>query len=117
MSARDYDYLRMTNEFLASGETFISPTVSFSRSYNGITVKFKLNNGTISMLEQVVLSNGHRAMLAKQLYPDMPHVKGIKWSEDFAYFKAEGVQVNIGLGKGRALEIFNRNIINFEKVD
>ena len=117
MSAADYDYLRMTGELPASGETCISPAVSFSRGYNGITVKFELNNGTTSMLEQIGLSNGHRAMLAKQLYPDMPYVANIKWTEDFAYFKAEGAQINIGLGKGRALETFNRNIIGFEKVD
>ncbi len=39
------------------------------------------------------------------------------WTEDYAFFNAEGDQINIGLGKGKALEIFNSNISIFEKVD
>ena len=41
------------------------------------------------------------------------------WKTNNALFKTEGgnyniEQVNIGLGKGKALETFNENIINFE---
>ena len=32
-----------------------------------------------------------------------------------AFFKGEGTQTNIGLGKGKALEIFNSNIIYFKR--
>ena len=34
-----------------------------------------------------------------------------------AFFKAEGPQINIGLGKGKALEIFNSNIFKFRQVE
>ena len=116
MSKSDYDYLRMTGELPATGETFISPTKAFSRDYDGVMVRFELNNGTTSMLEKIGLSNGDRAMLAREVYQDMPYVSGVKWSEDFAFFKAEGSQINIGLGKGKALEIFNSNISTYNKV-
>ena len=117
MSQADYDYLRMTGELPATGETFISPTKSFSSDYDGVMVRFELNGGTTSALEKVGLSNGDRAKLAREVYPDMPYVSGVKWTEDYAFFKAEGDQINIGLGKGKALEIFNSNISIFEKVD
>ena len=116
MSPSDYDYLRMTGELPATGETFISPTKSFSGDYDGVTVKFELNKGTVSLLEQIGLSNGDRATLAKKMYPQMPYVSGVKWTENYAFFKAEGSQINIGLGKGNALEIFNSNINSYKKV-
>lgn len=103
MNQSDYDYLGMTGELPSTGETFVSPTKSFSSDYDGVMVKFELNNGTTSMLEKIGLSNGDRAMLAKEVYPDMPYVSGVKWTENFAFFKAEGSQINIGLGKGKAL--------------
>lgn len=37
-------------------------------------------------------------------------------NENAALFKGEGNQINIGLGQGKGLEIFNSNINNFEKV-
>lgn len=106
MSQSDYDYLRMTGELPATRETFISPTKAFSSDYDRVMVRFELNNGTTSMLEKIGLSNGDRAPLAKEIYPNMPHVSGVKWTENFAFFKAEGEQINIGLGKGKALEVF-----------
>ncbi|MBQ7065704.1 MAG: hypothetical protein IJN92_02690 [Lachnospiraceae bacterium] len=80
-------------------------------------VRFELNNGTTSLLEEIGLSNGDRSRLAREIYPNMPYVSGTKWTENFAFFKAEGSQINIGLGKGKALEIFNSNISKFEKVE
>ena len=68
MSQSDYDFLRMTGELPSTGETFISPTKSFSCDYDGVMVKFELNSGTTSMLEEIGLSNGDRAMLAKKVY-------------------------------------------------
>ena len=114
MSEEDYDYLRLTGELPATSETFISPTESYSRNYSGVTVEFELTSGTTSELESIGLRNNAR--LAKETYPDMESVSGIKWTEDYAFFKAEGDQINIGLGKGKALEIFNSNILNFTKL-
>ena len=116
MSQADYDYLRMTGELPSTGETMISPTQAFSSNYDGVMVRFELNKGTTSALENIGLSNGDRAILARTVYPDMPYVSGIKWTEGYAFFKAEGNQINIGLGKGKALEIFNSNIKSYEVV-
>lgn len=38
------------------------------------------------------------------------------WSTSNALFKGEGTQINIGLGKGSALDIFNNNIIDFRVI-
>lgn len=43
------------------------------------------------------------------------------WIQESTLFKIEGTklgtsQVNIGLGKGKGVEIFNENIINFQIV-
>ena len=45
----------------------------------------------------------------------------MRWTENHALFKTEGneygmAQINIGLGKGTALEVFNQNIIAFEVI-
>lgn len=113
MSQSDYDYLRMTGELPATGETFISPTELFSSNYDGITVEFELNNGTTeSLLEIGVGNNSGQAVKDFGTLP--PVTKG--WGEDSAFFKGEGTQTNIGLGKGKALEIFNSNIIGFKEV-
>ena len=46
---------------------------------------------------------------------DMPTVsKG--WTSNNALFKGEGDQFNIGLGKGKALDIFNSNIVEYKVV-
>ncbi|WHY84549.1 hypothetical protein QNH39_18040 [Neobacillus novalis] len=41
-------------------------------------------------------------------------IKG--WTSNHAYFKGEGDQINIGLGRGAALDIFNKNIIDCNMV-
>lgn len=53
--------------------------------------------------------------LTSEAYPEMPLVsKG--WMGTSAYFKGEGVQINIGLGRGTALDIFNDAIMGLEEV-
>ena len=109
MSQADYDYLRMTGELPATNETFISPTYSFSSDYDGITVEFELRKGTTNSLLDIGVADQ-----AIRDYGVLPQVsKG--WTENNAFFKGEGTQTNIGLGKGKALEIFNSNIINFKR--
>lgn len=50
----------------------------------------------------------------------MKSVKDVnKWMETNALFKTEGSQIkmkqiNIGLGNGKALKLFNDNIVKFE---
>jgi len=113
MSQEHYESLQKTKKVSATSETFISPTKSFSEDYKGVTVKLDVNDGTTAKLEQIGVKDSSKRTRVK--YPEMPGVsKG--WAGENALFKAEGNQINIGLGKGKALETFNENISSFEKV-
>lgn len=113
MSQEDYDQLLLTGELPSTSETFISPTQSFSGNYEGITVKFEVKACATNSLKAIGVSN-NTAQSIKD-YGVMQQVqKG--WNVNNAFFKGEGLQTNIGLGQGKAREIFNSNIIGFEKV-
>lgn len=47
--------------------------------------------------------------------PQLPEVRP-RWGRSNALFKPEGDQVNIGLGRGAALDIFNDSIRGFETI-
>ena len=114
ISSEHYEELSKTNRVLGTGKTTTSPTLDFSEKYEGYLVQFKVKRGTIKQLEKIgVAARNHREIL--RLYPSLG--KDIApWSEEFARFKLERNQVNIALGKGRALELFNDNIIEFKLV-
>lgn len=113
MSEEQYDILRMTGKVQPTGETFIFPTQSFSDNYDGVMVEIHVKSGITNQLETIGVKNNSN--LTNNKYPDMPNVeKG--WTTNSAQFKGEGNQINIGLGKGKGLEIFNSNIIDFQKV-
>ena len=113
MNQDDYDYLRMTGELPATRETFISPTQSFSSNYDGITVRFELNAGTTDSLLNIGVSNNSKQAIKD--FGALPQVSS-GWNVNNAYFKGEGLQTNIGLGLGKALEIFNSNILSFKPI-
>ena len=116
MKQEDYDYLQLTGEVKATGETFISPTKSFSEDYDGVLVEFTTNPGTKSALEQIGVRDNSN--LTGIFYPNMPGVSSVEgWTINNAYFKGEGTQINIGLGKGAGLETFNINIIGFKRLN
>jgi len=119
MRKTDLETLKSTGKLTASSETFTSPTLSYIKNvgYNGTIVKFQMKTGTIEKLVKIGVRNdsGEKMMLN---FSKMNRVKK-GWTTNNALFKTEGgnyniEQVNIGLGKGKALEIFNENIINFE---
>ena len=113
MSEADYQQLVATGKLPATSETFISPTQSFSEDYTGALVKFNMEPGTTSALEGVGVRDASAA--TQVAYPDMPAVsKG--WTSQNAFFKGEGDQINIGLGKGTALDTFNKGIQGFERI-
>lgn len=114
MSEAHYKVLTETGRLSATSETFISPTQGFSEDYQGVLVKFKMQPGTRSSLEQIGVRDASAATGAE--YPDMPTV-GKGWTRNNAFFKGEGADhINIGLGKGKALSTFNDNIAGFDKV-
>ncbi|MCU6433692.1 Ig-like domain-containing protein [Undibacterium sp. Jales W-56] len=111
MSKEHYEQLVATGKVPATAETFISPTKQFSQAYDGVLVQFNMKPGALSALESIGVRDA--SVLAKGTYGDMSLVsKG--WSSSNAFFKAEGTQINIGLGKGTALETFNSYIKNFQ---
>ena len=79
-----------------------------------VQFKVKKEGGAVKQLEKNgIAARNHREVLRP--YPSLG--KDIaSWSEEFARFKLERNQVNIALGKGRALELFNDNIIEFKLV-
>ncbi|WP_234014338.1 RHS repeat-associated core domain-containing protein, partial [Cronobacter dublinensis] len=114
MSHEDYEYLRATGKLRGTSETFISPRRAFSENYEGVLVRFHLKTDALEQLKGIGVKDS--SILTKLTYPDMPDVsKG--WKDLNAFFKAEGDQINIGLGKGKALDIFNEGIYKFERLN
>ncbi|WP_312429677.1 hypothetical protein [Lacrimispora sp.] len=113
MSKADYETLLSTGKIPATGETFISPTQSFSQGYDGVIIEFQVKAGTTNALESIGLRDVSNLTSAQ--YPNMPGVLS-GWGSNNALFKGEGIQINIGLGKGSALDIFNNNITGFKVV-
>ena len=125
VSASDYQHLLNTGQLRATSETFTSPSLEYIKAIgyggDGHVLKFYVDKGTLKALEGIGVRNDGATKLMGY-YPDMPHVTTVtKWTENNAMFKTEGSalgmeQVNIGLGKGTALEIFNSNLKAFEVV-
>jgi hypothetical protein len=113
MSDEHFASLKATGRVQATKETFISPTAGFSAAYDGTLVRFTVRPGTGEALGAVGVRDTSK--LATQRFPGMPLVsKG--WASSSAFFKGEGTQINIGLGRGPALNIFNEAIMGFEEV-
>ncbi|OEK08058.1 hypothetical protein A8C32_16520 [Flavivirga aquatica] len=113
MSAKDFSVFAKTGKVPATSETFISPTRAFSEAYEGILVEIKVKKGTLDALRKIGVGDGTN--LVKQSVGDLPKVsKG--WTEAKAFFKKEGSQVNVGLGKGEALKTFNENIVGAKAI-
>ena len=101
-----------TGRMPAGTETFISPTRAFAETYNGVLFKITVNKGTTDQLLTIGVRN---PTTFPHPYGFLPLVqKG--WKTKNAFFKFETNQVNIGLGsgRGRAMGVFNNNIIDFK---
>jgi hypothetical protein len=112
MTETDYAQFLETGAIPPTGETFVSPSLGYASEYEGVTVQFNVASGTTDQLLGIgVRSPG----LTQAPYGSLDLVP-TGWGSDFAYFKLEGGVVNIGLGQGPALEIFNSNIVSFSVV-
>ncbi|MBD78742.1 MAG: hypothetical protein CL840_07470 [Crocinitomicaceae bacterium] len=101
-----------TGKMPAGTETFISSSKAFASGYEGTIFRINLKPSTISQLEGIGVRNAASGHPMSQL----PLVsKG--WKSTNAFFKVEGTQLNIGLGNGKALDIFNSGIKSFKKVN
>ncbi|MFP1860438.1 RHS repeat-associated core domain-containing protein, partial [Lonsdalea quercina] len=115
MSPDDFAHLQQTGKLRPTFETFISPTQSFSEGYEGILVRFELKEGTTNLLKEIGVKDMSKVTRGLS---DMPFVNTLEdgWKASHAYFKGERGQLNIGLGNGRALDIFNSGIEKFNKI-
>lgn len=116
MSEDHFQTLQNGGGLSATGETFTSPTQGFSEDYEGVLVKFTVKPGTRAALAAIGVRDNSRATRAR--YPNMPNISTVKgWRMNHAYFKGEGANhINIGLGGGKALKLFNDNITAWEVV-
>ncbi|MFK7004825.1 MULTISPECIES: hypothetical protein [Flavobacterium] len=122
ISKEHYDELLRTGKMLGTGECTTSPTKAFSDDYRGYLMKFKVKNGTIDELKLIGVTDGNP--LVKAQFGEMSTAKDIggSWNATHARFKVETLkstgqqQVNIALGKGKALDKFNDNILEFELI-
>ncbi len=113
MSAAHAQELLATGRLSATAETFISPTQAFAEGYEGALVQFRLQAGTTEQLAAIGVRDA--SALSSAAYPNMSIV-GRGWTAGNAFFKAEGAQINIGLGRGAALNTFNNNIAGFNVI-
>jgi len=112
VSQANYDSLLATGKLPATSETFISPSLEYASKYNGVTVQFGVQAGTTDSLLGMGVRN---AGLNGGAYGNLPLVQS-GWGSSSAFFKLEGNVVNVGLGRGSALNTFNNNIVNFNLV-
>lgn len=77
-------------------------------------VQFKVKRGTIDELRNIGIAAEDNKIVLRQF----PGLKSdiSPWNNKFARFKLEKGQVNIALGNGSALEIFNSNLLEFVKI-
>lgn len=113
MSKENFGQLQATGRVPATSETFVSPSGEYASRYEGVTVKFAVRGGTQDALAGVGVRDA--SAVASAAYPDMPLVSP-GWTSTSAFFKGEGGILNIGLGRGPGLDIFNDGILGYEVV-
>ncbi len=116
---KHFKRLQKTGRLAGIGETSTSPTLKFTLDYDDVTVRFELEPGTLRKLEEIGVSDG--TAFTRQQFPGM--VEGVgPWNKTHARFKTETLkpdgipQVNIQLGKGKALDVFNDNVKKWTEV-
>ncbi|HEX8343292.1 MAG TPA: hypothetical protein VF657_00930, partial [Actinoplanes sp.] len=117
MEEEDWDVLnRPGGKVRATAETCISPTAAYSTKYRGVLTKLTVKEGTTAQLEAIGLRDDSEA--TRRAYPNMPAPETFKgWWKTRAFFKGEGPNhINICLGRGTALAIFNRNLVDKERL-
>jgi len=114
----NYIDLIATGRLPGTRETSTSPKISFSQGYRGVLMKFYLRHGTIDQLKVIGRTDGHQDVADQ--FGEMPLAPS-GWIEEYVRFKREGgnssPQVNIQLGKGQGMDIFNDNLMTFERID
>jgi len=116
MNEADFASLQRTGRLSATNETFITPCKSYACQYSGRTVEFEVQSGTTNALREIGVRD--YSPLVQQHFGDLPLISNqVNWTHTNAFFKKEAEDlINIGLGKGKALDIFNDSIIKFNQI-
>lgn len=113
MQATELEHLELTGMLPRPlrGETGISPTQFYSEArYSGSLVEFRLRDGTTDELAAIGFRDTSR--LTSRSWSELPRVME-GWGERGTFFKGEINQVNILLGYGEGIQIFNHNLKGF----
>ncbi|CAN5281001.1 hypothetical protein BH09BAC5_BH09BAC5_08850 [soil metagenome] len=121
LSSNEYNIL-VRNKQLPSGwsnETFISRSPSYSNKYLGkpnyhVLLELELNEGTYEKLQKI----GAKDYSKGTQMLDMPSISKGWMERGQTFFKyEEGGGVNIGLGNGNGLQLFNDNLKSYRVVN
>ena len=108
MSESHFELLQQTGMLPATFETSISPLSSYSANYRGITARIATAPGTSAKLQEIGIAANEPTA---GYFPHMSTQTG-SWMQTNARFKFESNQMTTQLGQGKALEIYNQNIIH-----
>lgn len=114
MSPQDFKYLDRTGMLRPTTETSISPDFAYSSKYinnDSVTVRFATAPGTSAALQEIGIAAGPRAAQALGLVE-----RNGSWMQTNTRFKVEGGQMTTQLGQGPGISVFNRGIVDFERV-
>lgn len=112
MSPEQFKQFERTGIMPSTTETSVSPILGYSSKYNGVTTKITVKSGIFSKLEEIGIAAN--SATAKE-FPNMSTQTG-KWMQTNTRFKVEKRQMTTQLGKDEGIQIFNENIVHFEKV-
>ena len=112
MPEKQFVQLSKTGKLPPTTETSISPSVDYSSKYDGVTVKITVAPGTSAQLQEIGIAANKPAAIQ---FPGMSTQTG-SWMQTNARFKVEGGQMTTQLGQGKAIDIFNKNIVDYELV-
>ena len=112
MSEKQFEQFSRTGQMPPTTETSISPSLGYSSKYDGVAVQITVKAGTSAQLQDIGIAVNKPAQIR---FPDMSTQTG-DWMQTNAQFKTEKGQMTTQLGQGKALDIFNRNIVDFIRV-
>jgi hypothetical protein len=116
MSPAQAKQFELTGRLPPTTETSMAASLEYASGIytknGGITFKLTTKPGTSAQLQEIgIAAPGD----ARVVFPDMSTRNG-PWMQTNARFKVEGGQMTTQLGQGRALDIFNENLIDFVRL-
>jgi hypothetical protein len=123
MKESHYKTLAEDGVLTGTGETSLAPLKAYSAGYKGALVRLTVKPGTSAQLQEIGIAANEPAAAE---FPGMSTGIG-PWNQTSARFKVEATGVmninsglgimNTQLGKGRGLDIFNANLLDFERLN